>query len=297
MKFQEALQDGHILIADGAAGTLLQAAGLPAGMAPEEWNVLEPANIEAMHRAYLEAGARIILTNTFGGNRLKLARMKKESELERFNRAAVAIARRAAEPFGAWVAGDMGPTGELMAPLGSLTFDEARRAFAEQAGILADAGVDLLVIETMSDLEEARAAALGALEAADLPVVVTMSFDTRGRTMMGVTPEQLMETLWPLGLAAIGANCGRSLEENLEALRRLREANPTARLWIKPNAGLPHLDGDRVVYDVTPEQFAEFALKFRELGAQVIGGCCGSTPAHIAAVARALQSSTASGAE
>jgi 5-methyltetrahydrofolate--homocysteine methyltransferase len=290
MSFMEALLSKSILIADGATGTILQAAGLPAGVLPEEWNVQEPDKVADMHRAYLDAGSRVILTNTFGGNRLKLARSRKAEDVERFNRAAAGIARRVADKYSAFVGGDMGPTGELMSPMGTLTPDAARQAYAEQAAALASAGVDLLVIETMSDLAEARAAIEGAHDAADLPVVCTMSFDTRGRTMMGVKPEQMMAELWPLGLAAIGANCGKSLDENLEALTRLHEANPEATLWIKANAGLPRLVGQNVVYDTTPAQFAKYALRFAETGASVIGGCCGSTPAHIAAMAQALTS-------
>ena len=287
MTFIESLRAGPVLVADGAMGTLLQAAGLPSGTLPEAWNVAEPARVEAAQRAYVDAGARIILTNTFGANRLKLARARQEAHIERFNSAAVEIARRAAGQR-AFVAGDLGPTGELMAPMGSLTPEMARQAYAEQARLLAGAGVDLLVIETMSDLHEAQAAVEGALSVG-LPVVCSMSFDTHRRTMMGVTPEQMMQTLWPLGLAAIGANCGKSLDDNLQVVQKLRAANPQAVLWVKPNAGLPRLDGERTVYDVTPAQFAEYAGKFAAVGARVIGGCCGSTPAHIAAVAAALE--------
>ena len=288
VSFSEELQSGPILVADGATGTMLQAAGLPAGITPEEWNALEPHKVGEMHRSYLEAGARIILTNSFGGSRPKLAKSGKEDEVEQFNRAAAETARRAADDYSAFVAGDMGPTGELMSPMGSLSPDAARQAYAEQAAALAVAGVDFILIETMSDLSEAQAAIEGAHEGTDLPVVCTMSFDTRGHTMMGVKPAQMMAALWPLGLAAIGANCGKSLEENLTALRELRDANPNATLWIKANAGLPRLAGDQVVYDTMPAEFAAYALKFGETGARVIGGCCGSTPAHIAAVARAI---------
>jgi len=285
--FIDALKNGPVLIADGAMGTLLQAAGLPSGTLPEEWNLSEPARIAAAHQAYLDAGADIILSNSFGGNRIKLSRAHKEDQAERLNAAAVEIVRRVVGTR-AYVGGDMGPTGELMAPMGPLTPETARQAYAEQARWLAAAGVDLLVIETMSDLQEAQAAVEGALQATALPVVCTMSFDTRLRTMMGVTPEKMMETLWPLGLAAIGANCGKSLEENLQVLARLQAAGPAATLWIKPNAGLPRLVDGQVVYDVGPADFAEYGRKFADLGARVVGGCCGSAPAHIAAVRQAL---------
>lgn len=287
MGFKESLEKGDILVADGAMGTLLQAAGLPSGMIPEEWNLIEPAKVEAVHRAYVEAGAGIILTNTFGGNRVKLSRARREGDIERFNRAASEAARRAAGTD-VFVAGDLGPTGELLEPLGSMTAKQVQEAYAEQAGILASAGVDLILIESMSDLAEVRAALTGAQEATDLPVVVSMTFETHLRTMMGVTPEAMMKELWPLGPAALGANCGKSLDENLTVIGRLHQAIPDAPLWAKPNAGLPKLVDGVTSYDLGADQFAEYVLRFVDAGARVIGGCCGSTPAHIRAAVDTL---------
>jgi 5-methyltetrahydrofolate--homocysteine methyltransferase len=177
----------------------------------------------------------------------------------------------------------------MMAPLGTLTVEEARRAFAEQAAALAEGGVEAILIETMSDLDEARAAVEGAKEATDLSIICTMSFDTHGRTMMGVKPEQAAVELWGLGLAAVGANCGRTLSESLEAIRAMRQALPEATLIAKPNAGLPRLEGDELIYEVTPEVMAEYAARFADQGVKIFGGCCGSTPAHIAAIAAVLR--------
>jgi 5-methyltetrahydrofolate--homocysteine methyltransferase len=288
MTLQELLERAGVIIADGAVGTLLQAAGLPAGTPPELWNLERPATIREMHRSYIEAGAQLILTNTFGGSRPRLEKTGLGDKVREINRTAARLAKEVAGGQ-ALVLGDIGPSGEMMAPLGTLTVEEARRAFAEQAAALVEGGVEAILVETMSDLDEARAAVEGAREATALPILCTMSFDTHGRTMMGVRPEQAAVELWGLGLAAVGANCGRTLSENLAAIQAMRQALPAATLMAKPNAGLPHLDGDDLVYEVTPEIMAEYAVRFVEQGVKIFGGCCGSTPAHIAAVAAALR--------
>jgi 5-methyltetrahydrofolate--homocysteine methyltransferase len=288
MTLQELLEQDGVIIADGATGTTLQAAGLPAGTPPELWDLERPEIIRELHRSYIEAGAQLILTNTFGGSRPRLEKAGLGDKVQEINRAAARLAKEVAGEQ-ALVLGDIGPSGEMMAPLGTLTVEEARRAFAEQAAALAEGGADAILVETMSDLGEARAAVEGAREATALPILCTMSFDTHGRTMMGVRPEQAVAELWPLGLAAVGANCGRTLSENLEAIRAMRQALPEAVLMAKPNAGLPHLDGGDLVYDVTPEVMAEYAVRFAEQGVKILGGCCGSTPAHIAAIAAALR--------
>jgi 5-methyltetrahydrofolate--homocysteine methyltransferase len=187
------------------------------------------------------------------------------------------------------VLGDMGPTGQLMQPMGTLTYETAVEVFAGQAAALAEGGVDAILIETMSDLNEAKAAVQGARQATDLPVLVTMSFDTHGRTMMGVKPEDAARELWALGVEAVGANCGRTLSENLEAIQRMREALPQATLMAKPNAGLPRMEGADSVYDVTPEIMADYAQKFAVLDVKIFGGCCGSTPDHIKAASTVLR--------
>lgn len=283
------LKSGRVLMADGATGTMLQAAGLPAGTQLEEWNITQPDQIMALHRAYLEAGSKIILANTFGGNRLKLNRARQGEIVERTNRLAVEIALKAAEPFGAIVAADFGSTGDLLEPLGTLTYERAVEVYAEQARLVAEAGADAIWIETMSDLSEARAAIDGAKSATSLPVLCSFSFDSNGRTMMGLSPEKAARALLPLGLAAFGANCGAGLEDTLEAVRAMAAVAPDVPLIAKPNAGLPHLEDGKSVFDTTPEDMAEYALRFREAGAVVIGGCCGSTPAHIRAMADALK--------
>ena len=282
------LREGKILLADGATGTQLQAMGLPAGAAPEPWNIENPAAIRAHHRAYLDAGSQIILTNSFGGNRLKLKTAGGlDDRTDELNRAAATLARAEADGK-AYVAGDMGPTGELLQPYGLLSYEDTVKVFAEQARSLAEGGADLIWVETMSDLNEAKAAVEGALRASDLPVFCSLSFGASGRTMMGLSPAQAANELWPLGLAALGANCGEGLEVIPKVLEGMREAQPDVVLLAKPNAGLPHLQDGRTVFDLGPEAFAEHMPRFVALGAHVIGGCCGSTPAHIAAVADAL---------
>jgi 5-methyltetrahydrofolate--homocysteine methyltransferase len=287
-RFSEALKNKSILIADGATGTQLQKAGLPLGMAPEQWVLENPEAIIAHHKSYLDAGSDIVLTNTFGGSRIKLSKNDLADRCVEINRTAAQLARKATGESGL-VFGDIGPTGELLAPLGSLTYEQAVEVFAEQAGALAENGVDAILIETMSDLMEAKAAVEGAQKACKLPIIVTMSFDTHGRTMMGVKPSTAATELWPMGLTAIGANCGRSLTETLTAVEAMRLADPTMVIMAKPNAGLPHMEGSDTVYDVTPEVMAEYALKFRDAGVKIFGGCCGSSPSHIQAAARALR--------
>ena len=286
---KERLAEKGVIIADGATGTFLQRSGLPRGIAPERWNLENPEAILALHRGYLAAGANLATANSFGGNRYRLGGHGLGDRLPEVNRLAAQLARRAVGEA-AYVLGDLGPTGQLLEPLGPLTRDEAVSVFAEQAAALVDGGVDGMIIETMSDLEEAKAAVEGARRATDLPILVTMSFDTHGRTMMGVDPARAARELWALGVDVVGANCGRSLPENLEAIRKMREAVPEAALMAKPNAGLPHMDGDTMVYDVTPEVMADYARRFVELGVKVIGACCGSGPEHIQAMAHALRS-------
>jgi 5-methyltetrahydrofolate--homocysteine methyltransferase len=280
---QDYLQSGKLLLADGATGTMLMAAGLPPGAAPELWNVERPEQIIALHRAYLEAGSQIILTNTFGGSRIKLEKFGLGERARELNLAAADLARQASHGS-AYVAGDIGPTGELMRPLGPLSYDAALQAFSEQAAALAEGGVDLIWIETMTDLNEAKAAVTAARQAADLPVFCSLSFGRKARTMMGVSARQAAQELWPLGLSAIGANCGEGLEMIPEVLRQMREVLPDAPLIVKPNAGLPRLASGQTVYDLSSDDFARQMKEFIALGAQVVGSCCGSSPAYIAAL-------------
>ncbi len=289
-KLAELLNSEQTIVLDGAMGTMLMASGLEQGGAPEEWNVSHPERIRAVHRAYIAAGSRLILTNSFGGTRLRLMLHGLQDRAEELNRAAAEIARAEANaaPHPVVVAGSMGPSGELLDPLGTLTFEEAREAFAEQARGLAAGGVDIFWVETMSDINEVRAAVAGARLASDLPIVATMSFDTHGRTMMGVTPQKAAEALSELDLVAIGANCGNNLADTEAAVQAMHQAFPKAVIVAKANAGIPYFENSQLVYDGTPEVMAGYALRAREAGARLIGACCGSTAAHIQAMATAL---------
>jgi 5-methyltetrahydrofolate--homocysteine methyltransferase len=284
----ERLADNRLIIADGATGTFLQRWGLPRGTAPERWNLEKPDAVLKLHRNYLAAGAELATTNTFGGTRYRLKGHGLDDRLSEVNRRAAQLAREAVGTA-AYVLGDLGPTGQMLEPMGSLTREDAVEAYAEQVTELVAGGVDGIIVETMSDLDEARAAVEGARRVTDMPVLVTMSFDTHGRTMMGVDPARAARELWAMGVAVVGANCGRSLPENLEAIRKMREAVPEAALMAKPNAGLPHVSGDAVVYDVSPDVMADYGRRFAALGIKVVGGCCGSGPEHIQALADALR--------
>lgn len=278
----------EVLLADGAMGTMLQPHLKEEWGAPEAANLHTPQVVADIHRRYAQAGAQVVLTNTFGGSRIRLARVGLDDKIQEVNAAAVRIAREAVGP-GVLVAGDIGPTGELLEPLGELTYQQARDAFAEQAALLSSAGADLLVVETMSSLEEAKAALEGALSASSLPVVCTMSFDTNYHTVMGVSPEEAVDRLVRWGASVVGANCGVGPQETLEVVRRMHRAAPETPLAAQPNAGMPRLEGDRVVYDIGPEDMARFVPAFLAAGVRLLGSCCGSTPEHTGAMRRALE--------
>jgi 5-methyltetrahydrofolate--homocysteine methyltransferase len=266
---------------------MLQSAGLPTGLPGEAWVLERPEVIVDLHRAYLDAGSELILTCTFGGTRARLRAAGLDARVPEINRRAAELARQAAGDD-RYVGGDIGPTGEMMAPLGRLTVDLAVEMFAEQASALAAGGVDCIYVETMSDLNEARAAVQGAMQACDLPVFCTFSFDTHGRTSMGIKPAQAAEAMAALGVAATGANCGHAPEELLDILPQIRDAAPKAVLIAKPNAGIPRMVKRQVAYDATPERLADLARRYVELGAQIVGGCCGSSPAFITAIRQAV---------
>ncbi len=287
--FLDALKNRKVLIADGATGTELQKAGLPSGTPPEKWNLEYPDAIDALHQSYLEAGSDVILTNTFGGSPIKLAMNGLDNDAIRINQRAAEIARKAAEKFHAFVFGDVGPSGKLLAPMGDLSKDDLFTAFQIQIRALSDAGVDAILIETMSDLDEAKTAVFAAKSVTSLPVLVTFSFDSHGRTMMGLKPSTAAIEITQLDVTAIGANCGRTLSETLSAIQEIKSTSPDTVWMAKPNAGLPHLDSDHSVYDVSPEIMADFSQKFLNEGVKIFGGCCGSTPAHIAAIARKIK--------
>ena len=280
---------GHAVL-DGAMGTQLFAAGLTSGDAPERWNVEHPDRITAIHRAYYAAGSDIVLTNSFGGTRYRLKLHDLQDRVAELSAAAARNARLAADEFDRdlLVAGSIGPTGELIEPLGSLTVDEAEAAFAEQAEGLADGGADLLWLETMSDLAEVEAAIRGVRRVSDLPIVATMSYDTAGRTMMGVTGTAAVERLEPYGLAGIGANCGNNIPDTEAAVLEIKRLLPDTPVVSKANAGIPEWHGTELHYNGTPEVLANHAHRIRAAGIEAIGGCCGSTPDHIELVAKVL---------
>ncbi len=279
------------LLADGAMGTLLHTHGVEHTHCFDELNLTDPAKVAEIHRQYIEAGAQIILTNTFGANRYKLHKHGLENKLAEINRAGVELARRVVEASfkHVLIAGDVGPLGVRIAPYGRVQPHEARAAFAEQ--ILALAGVDLIVIETMTDVYETVEAIHAAKEIDPaLPVVATMTFTRDDRTLLGDDPARVARALREAGADVIGANCSGGPAQLLRILRQMRQAEPEARFWVKPNAGWPEHVGGRVMYAAAPEYFRDYALEFWKAGANVIGGCCGTTPEHIAAMRKTLDS-------
>ena len=287
----ETLKEGRPILLDGGMGTSLHAAGIEPGIAPDEWNLTHSDVIRDIHRAYIEAGSRVILTNTFGGSRYRLDFNNLGDRVADINRIGAQLARAEADAADhpVLVAGSMGPTGDLMEPYGTLTRAKAQAAFAEQAAALVKGGVDLLWIETMSDLDEVEAAFAGAREVCDLEVAATLSFETRVHTMMGVSPTQAIERLRKMDLVAIGANCGTGSPDAELAIEAMRDVDPVSALIAKPNAGLPQFIEGEFTYSEDPAEMAKHALRLWALGAGLIGGCCGSTPDHLRAIASALE--------
>jgi 5-methyltetrahydrofolate--homocysteine methyltransferase len=284
---------GHApVITDGAWGTQLQSLGLPAAECPDSWNITHPERVQEVARRYVEAGSRVILTNTFRSNRISLAGFGLQASTAEINRAGVRLSRAAAGTS-AKVFASIGPTGRMLMT-GDVTPEELHAAFEEQAAALASAGADAILIETMSDLEEARIA-LGAARATGLPVIVSMVFDSgkdRDRTMMGLTVEHVANELTAAGADVIGANCGLGIEGYLPIGKRLRAATGLP-VWIKPNAGLPELIDGTIVYRISPESFARQALALRDAGVHFLGGCCGTNPDFIRALGTHLATPSA----
>jgi methionine synthase I (cobalamin-dependent) len=280
------------LLADGATGSNLFDRGLQSGDAPELWNADHPDRIAGLQRAFVEAGADIILTNSFGGTRYRLRLHKAADRVAELNEKAAQIARGVADRAGrvVLVGGSMGPTGEILEPLGPLSIEDARDAFAEQAAALARGGADILWIETMSSVEETEAAVAGA-RTSGLPVVATLSFDTNGRTMMGITPSELAGLHRKHHLAACGSNCGVSPSELVASIVNLAAASdPSAILVAKANCGIPQYVDGALRFNGTPELMAQYACLSVDAGARIIGGCCGTTPEHLRVMRRALES-------
>jgi 5-methyltetrahydrofolate--homocysteine methyltransferase len=292
-ELEKRLQKSEFILADGAMGTMLFAAGLPQGELPQLWNLAHPDRVAAVHRQYLESGSKLLLTNTFSANRFRMASHEMNAHLAEINRAGAQILKWEVQATGgqALVAGDIGPSGRVMSPYGDLTFDEAKSGFMEQAEALIEAGVDVIWIETMSDLEEVRAAFEATREiSTNIPILTTLTFEMQGRTMMGVNPEQAVKKLRSLGAAAVGGNCGKGPDEIISVIEKMHEISPDTILVAKANAGIPKMVDGESVYDASPADMADYALQARSAGAKIIGACCGSTPAHLKAMAEALAS-------
>lgn len=283
------------VLLDGGMGTLLQDSGLEDGAPGELWNLENPEAVLRTHTGYAHAGARMLTTNTFGGTRPRLDMHGLGDRILEVNRSAAQIARSVANEHGLLVAGGLGPTGELMAPLGALTGEQVQSLFAEQIAALVEGEIDLVLVETLSDLAEADAVLAAAREVApDLPVMVTMSFDTNLRTMMGVRPADAVVHLAAAGADAVGANCGRGPAEMEIIATEMAEVRPSSLLLAaQSNAGLPQVVGDHFEYDATPDDLAVHARRLSDLGIDLVGGCCGSTPAHTAAIRTVLLSPAA----
>ena len=293
--FTEALASRPWLLADGATGTNYFQMGLEAGDAPERWNFDHPERVRELHRRFIAAGADIVLTNSFGGNRHRLKLHNAQDRVREINIAAAKNARAEADAAGrpVYVGGSIGPTGEIFQPVGTMSHEDGVTAFEEQARALKEGGVDVLWIETMSSEEELRAAVEGAAKVG-LPIVTTMSFDTNGRTMMGITPKAFGALAASLATqpVAIGANCGVGASELVATVLGITAARPDAAVVAKGNCGIPQYVDGHIHYTGTPELMADYARIALDAGAKIIGGCCGTSPDHLAAMRKSLESYT-----
>jgi methionine synthase I (cobalamin-dependent)/5,10-methylenetetrahydrofolate reductase len=288
-KFLERLTQG-VLVADGAMGTLLYARGVPFDRCFDELNLSAPEIVRGIHRDYIQSGAELIETNTFGANRFKLSTHNLEHHIVEINRAGAALAREAGRESGraVFVAGSMGPIGRPMVPLGTVTPEEVREAFAEQAAALVEGQADVLILETFTDLAELVEAVRGVRSITDVPLIAQMTFTQEGKTLLGHEPREIVQTLERLHVDVIGANCSVGSQGILEVIHDMAAALTTAKLSAMPNAGFPAYVGGRYMYFSTPAYMAEHARQLVALGVRVVGGCCGTTPEHIAAVREAL---------
>ena len=278
------------ILADGAMGTMLHSRGVSFDKCFDELNITNPAAVAEVHREYIEAGAQIILTNTFGANRFKLSRHGLDKQTSEINKAGVELAKRvvAASFKDVLVAGDIGPLGVRIAPFGRVQPEQARAAFAEQITALCEAGADLIVIETMTDLYEIQEAIKAAKQNCMLPVIASVTFTRDDRTLLGDDPTKVARTLNEAGADVIGVNCSGGPAQLLRILKQMHQAVPGGKFWVKPNAGWPEQVGGRIMYPADPDYFGDYALSFREAGACIVGGCCGTTPQHIASMRKAL---------
>ena len=283
--FREAITE-RVLVLDGAMGTLLQERGLPPGGCPEEMNRVAPDSVIGIHAEYAEAGADILVANSFGGNRIKLANYNLEGAVDELNRRAVALARAAA-PEGTFVGGSVGPTGRFVEPVGDAGFDEMIDIFAEQISSLAGAGADLVSFETFLDIRELRAGVIACRDVCDLPIIAQMTFDDAGRTVLGTPPGAAAVTLDALGADVIGSNCGLGIDGIHDVLAEMRQVTPRP-LIAQANAGLPVLRDGQTIFPGTAEEMIAYHERLIALGVRVIGGCCGTTPNHIRMMRAAL---------
>jgi 5-methyltetrahydrofolate--homocysteine methyltransferase len=282
-KITEALKKEKILVSDGAWGTFLQAKGLKAGECPELWNLEHPEAVFNIARSYIEAGSNMVETNSFGGSSIKLAHYGLQDKAYELNKAAASISRKAAGPDH-YVLGSIGPSGKILM-MGEITEEALFESFSEQARGLKDGKADAIIIETMSDIEEARTAIKAARSSTDLEVICTMTFEKTKtgefRTMMGFSPSDMVQQLKSEKIDIIGANCGNGFEDMIGIVREIRNADPDIPVLVHANAGIPVYKDGQTVFPETPEQMASYVHNIIDAGANIIGGCCGTTPAHI----------------
>jgi len=282
-KITEALRQGKTLVSDGAWGTFLQAKGLKAGECPELWNVEHPEVVYEIARSYIDAGADLIETNSFGGSSIKLKHYHLDQRAFELNEAAARISRKAAGD-NQYVLGSIGPTGKILM-MGEYSEEEFYQSFSEQAEALASGGADAIVVETMSDIEEARQAIRAAKNHTDLEVICTMTFEkTKSgefKTMMGFSPRDMVREILDEGVQILGANCGNGIRDMIDIVREIREADPEIHILIHANAGIPFYRDGQTVFPETPDEMASLVVPILDAGACIVGGCCGTTPQHI----------------
>ncbi len=283
-----------IMVIDGAMGTMLQQYGLKAGEIPEIWNITHPDIVKEIHSSYLEAGADIILTNTFGANGLKLQKLGYRDRLSEFNKKAVKLAREVADKYREvhqmpiFIAGSIGPSGEILGPCGLIKDEEVYTGYEEQVRVLVSSGIDFILLETFYDLNEISIALKAVKEISDLPVFASMTFDESLKTIYGISPEKAVKVLFQEGADGVGANCGSGLETLYKVISQMRTMTG-APLLVKPNAGIPYIENNRIIYPATPQEMAEYTEKFIQLKVNIIGGCCGTTSEHIRAMAKIIK--------
>jgi len=291
LEFSDFIIEKKVIVSDGATGTNLIQRGLEQGVTAENWVLEKPEKIKNLYLDFIKAGSEIILTSTFGASEIRLEQSGLRSKYQQVNQVAVTLAKEATKNTDVLVAGSIGPLGQMLEPFGTLEISEAEGYYARQAAVLCTSGVDIIVIETQFDLNEAIAAISGVKSTCDQALVCSFSFDRGVKTMMGVGPSSFAKEMEGLGISAIGINCGKSLDDNYIALSELSNATDIP-IWFKPNAGLPHLDkSGQPAYDISPEQMAKNIPNWINAGARIIGGCCGTTPEHLKAMANIIKTS------